>query len=282
VKLKSSALEATFEPGAGMAGTSLRHRGKELLHGDGIPLLYPWANRLAGFEYAALGERVTLEPDSTLIELDQNGLPIHGLLGAWSQWQLEEAGSELSAMLDFGAHANLLRFFPFPHELRIDVQLDGPQLQITTTVNANQGAAVPVSFGFHPYFRLPGAPREEWRIEIPVGERLLLDDDMIPTGGRQPAGELDGPLAERSFDDGFASLVPGRPFALEAAGRRLEVRFDDRFPFAQVYSPPGAEFICFEPMTAPTNALSTGENLPIVKPGETFRASWTVSVGETG
>jgi aldose 1-epimerase len=278
VTLKSSDLEATFEPRAGMAGTSLRHRGDELLGGDGIPLLYPWANRLAGFEYSVLGKHVELASDSPLISLDDRGLPIHGLLLGWSGWEVEETDSGLSAALDFRAHGDLLRFFPFPHELRIDVGVVGSTLTISTTVNANQGAPVPVSFGFHPYFRLPGASRREWVIEIPVGERLVLDDKMIPTGAREPARALDGPLGDRSFDDGFASRAPGRPFVAEGAGRRLEVSFDERFPFAQVYSPPGAEFICFEPMTAPTNALTTGEDLAVVEPGGSFSATWSITV----
>jgi aldose 1-epimerase len=55
-------LKATFVPSAGMVCCSLRHHGEELLapregvrayaeHGStmGIALLYPWANRLAGF-----------------------------------------------------------------------------------------------------------------------------------------------------------------------------------------------------------------------------------------
>ena len=62
---EEEALEATFVPGAGMLCCSLRHRGEELLAQNaglaayaergktmGIPLLYPWANRLAGFDYA--------------------------------------------------------------------------------------------------------------------------------------------------------------------------------------------------------------------------------------
>ena len=63
-------LEATFVPGAGMICCSLRHRGEELLaqegglaeyehdgHTMGIPLLYPWANRLAAFDYRIRGTR---------------------------------------------------------------------------------------------------------------------------------------------------------------------------------------------------------------------------------
>ena len=64
-------LEATFVPGAGMLCCSLRHRGDELLAQNsgvsayaeqgttmGIPLLYPWANRLAGFHYTVAGRTV--------------------------------------------------------------------------------------------------------------------------------------------------------------------------------------------------------------------------------
>jgi len=61
VAIESPQLRATFVPGAGMVCSSLRHDGAELLaqrngvrayaeRGStmGIPLLYPWANRLAG------------------------------------------------------------------------------------------------------------------------------------------------------------------------------------------------------------------------------------------
>jgi galactose mutarotase-like enzyme len=65
---------------------------------------------------------------------------------------------------------------------------------------------------------------------------------------------------------------------VSGGGRRIEVRFDERFPFAQVYSPPGAEFICFEPMTAPTNALRSSDHLPVVAAGESFTAAWTIAV----
>lgn len=271
-------LETTFDPRAGMRGTSLRHHGDELLAAGGIPFLYPWANRLAGFDYLALGKHVEIDRESGLLELDQNGLPIHGLLGAWSSWEIEGGDGTLTAGLNFGNEEKLLEAFPFPHTLRLDLRVEDARLLIATSVAADQGEDVPVSFGFHPYFRLPGVPREEWWIELPVRERLVLDDLMIPTGDREPAGDLDGLLAERSFDDGYAGVDSSRPFALAGGGRRIEVRFDEQFPFAQVYSPPAADFICFEPMTAPTNALRSGRDLPIVPAGSTFTATWTIAV----
>jgi galactose mutarotase-like enzyme len=47
-----------------------------------------------------------------------------------------------------------------------------------------------------------------------------------------------------------------------------------------VFAPPGGQFICFEPMTAPANALRSGAGLRLLAPGERHRASFTVSVSD--
>ena len=49
------------------------------------------------------------------------------------------------------------------------------------------------------------------------------------------------------------------------------------YPWVQVYAPAGRPFCCVEPMTAATNALVTGEH-PVVKPGETWSASFRATV----
>ena len=41
---------------------------------------------------------------------------------------------------------------------------------------------MPVAFGYHPYLRLPGAPREAWEVTLPVRAHAELDDRGIPTG----------------------------------------------------------------------------------------------------
>jgi galactose mutarotase-like enzyme len=183
----------------------------------GIPFLYPWANRLAGLEYTALGKHVRLEHGSPLMSFDPNGLPIHGLLGASPYWELDLASARpdaLCASLDFGAYPALVQAFPYPHSVQLDLLLTDTELHVATTVKADRGVPVPISFGFHPYLRLPDAPREEWEIEVPVRERLLLDPYMIPTGEREPARDLNGPLGSRGFDDAFAGVEPNEPFSL--------------------------------------------------------------------
>ena len=149
-------------------------------------------------------------------------------------------------------------------------------LRITTTVQANRSSPVPISFGFHPYLTLPGTRRADWQIQLPVEQHLILDERSIPTGATEPAHPTPGPLGDRSFDDGYDGLGEPPCFALEGGGRRIEVEFLEGYPIAQVYAPAGQELIAFEPMTAPVNALVSGDRLVRATPEALYRASFRV------
>jgi len=45
-----------------------------------------------------------------------------------------------------------------------------------------------------------------------------------------------------------------------------------------VFAPKDGQFVCFEPMVAPTNALRSGVGLRVLRPGETFRARFSLRV----
>jgi aldose 1-epimerase len=294
-------LEAAFVPEAGMVGCSLLHRGEELLgmrrglrayateHSTmGIPLLYPWANRLGRTRFPLLGRDVDLEGEGLPLNRDPNGLPIHGLLAGADGWRVErhEASPEgglLEAAFDFGAGDELLEAFPFPHELRLEAVLDGSRLTISTAVRPTGDRPVPVAFGFHPYLRLPEVKRSRWEVEVPVQERLVLDDRLLPTGEREPVSVEAGPLGSRTFDDAYLAPPNSQPLGLVGGGRRIEVRLESGYPYTQVYAPADDDVVAFEPMTTPTNALVNGEpNLEITQPGHTYRASFSITVGSVG
>jgi len=289
-------LHATIAPGIGMIVCSLRHRGDELLgqrHGlaayaekgstMGIPLLHPWANRLSGLEYAVAGKRVRLDATSPLLHKDAGGLPMHGVLAAYSGWQLTQqaadtTGARVAARLDFGADPTLMTAFPFPHELTLAMALSDATLSVTTTLRANGGVAVPASFGFHPYLQLPHVARQDWFVAAPVRQRALLDSRMIPTGGREEYALQPGPLGDAVYDDLFTGLDRPARFVLAGGGRRVTVEFDDGFTCAQIYAPATDALICFEPMTALTNALVSGDGLRLVQPGAKLAASFSLRV----
>jgi aldose 1-epimerase len=290
-------LEATFAPALGMICCSLQHRGAELLgqrgglakyatNGStmGIPLLHPWANRLSGLSYTVGTRSVTLDPTSPRLHHDANGLPMHGLLAAYPGWRVtrcaaDDTGARLSALLDFAADDELLATFPFPHSVSIDVELQRSTLAIATTLQATGDCAVPVSFGYHPYVQLPGTSRAGWHVELPVRRQWLLDEHMIPTGTTQPVSIAPGPLGDRVFDALFDGFTQPARFVLAGGPRRIVVEFREGYDYAQVYAPSGDAFICFEPMTAPTNALiAGGPALRLVPPGQQYRAVFAIGI----
>jgi aldose 1-epimerase len=291
-------LEATFVPGAGMLCCSLRHRGEELLaqraglaayveRGKtmGIPLLYPWANRLAGFDYAVAGQTVTVPHDPARVALDGNDLPIHGVIGGRLGWEpatgpVADARSLMARLLWEESKPELFEIFPFRHELRYEALLADGCLEVRVTVHACFEDEVPVAFGLHPYLSLPGAPREEWLVDLPPMRHLRLDPRGIPVGYEQagPGRRLE--LAGLQFDDGFDRVAEPARFALSAGARTISLELLEGFPCAQVYAPAAAQFICFEPMTAPTDALRSGSGLHVLAPGERYRASFRIRVAD--
>ncbi len=278
-------------PSLGMLIPSFTHRGRELValpgglsgyragHTTGIPLLYPWANRLSRHRYRVGDVDVDLRPLD--LHTDGNGLPIHGTMLARPEWEVTRLGAgprsaRLASRFDFGAHDDLLASFPFPHELAIDVTLSASGLRVTTTVRPNGPVSVPVAFGWHPYLQLPASERDSWELGLPERANARLDGRGIPTGRARPAAAERAPLAGRSLDDLFA-LGPSRVLTLASADRRLTLTYDDCYPYAQVYSPAGSSFCAIEPMTAPTNALVSGD-FPTVRPGEMFSAAFSITV----
>ena len=70
---------------------------------------------------------------------------------------------------------------------------------------------------------------------------------------------------------------PGRARRAENVVRRM--LGEKGYPFAQVYAPDSDPVVCFEPMTAPTNALVTGgAALPMVQPGDEYRATFMLAI----
>ena len=198
VKLTGGDLEATFAPEAGMVCHSLRHCGVELLGQRdgleayaktgktmGIPFLHPWANRLGAWDYEALGTHVDLRGKSVRAD-SGTGLPMHGTLPR--PWTVIRSGvAELEGASDA---------FPFSHTVRLEATV-GEALRITATIEAHDGP-VPVSFGFHPFLTIPGVPRTDWHVEIPVTRRRAF-----PSGDTEAVEPHIGPLADRAYDDGY-------------------------------------------------------------------------------
>ena len=288
-KLVAGELEAIFLPRRGMLGASFRHRGEELLRRlenleaaaakgstAGIPLLYPWANRLASSRYRVAGRDVTFDPSSPLLHCDEHGLSIHGVKWALLAWDVIAAKRDrLTARLEW-TRPELLAVFPFRHKVEMTATLRPDSLTIETAVIADD--PVPVSFGFHPYFGIPCRPRAEWRLELPAMRKLVLDDRGIPTGKEERFDRVDTSLCELNLDAGFIVLDERPKFSLSGVDRRITLEFLENYRYAQVFAPKGKDFVALEPMTARTSALTSGQGLRVIEPGEDFNAAFRIGI----
>jgi aldose 1-epimerase len=287
----SSALTATYVPAAGMVATSLSDAGAELLgqrrglqayvsnHKTmGIPILYPWANRLSANTYDVDGAVVTLTAANG-VRTDPHGAPMHGVLAACSDWQVTaRTDNALTAVLDYASHPRLLLSFPFPHLLTQTVTLADRTLSVETTVTPTTDAPVPLCFGYHPYVRIPDVPRGEWLLTTPAMRHLPVDERGLPTGAKQEWAATSQPLGDTEYDDGFDAVAEGAVFSIEGGGRRIEVTYEKGYPAAQLFAPKGDDLIGIEPMAAPTDALRRGDFRSAVA-GEPETARFSIRVG---
>jgi len=295
-------LELTLAPQLGNRAIAFSVRGQNILHFpfanakaavgtrglNGIPFLAPWANRIEGGGFGANGRWFPFPGGENLLRTDANGLPIHGLLTASSLWEVtrttaDAAAAEVTCLLKFWQHPELMANWPFAHEYDITYRLADGALEIRTEIRNLSAAPMPVSIGYHPYFVLPGVNRSACVAHIPVRLHVETNSKLVPTGEMTPANLSDPvPLAAQKLDDGFTDLVRDSSgnaiFWIEGAGKRIEVTFGPKYPVAIVYAPPGEEFICFEPMTALTNGINLAwENRYSALQSVASDESWTES-----
>ncbi|MUL82003.1 MULTISPECIES: aldose 1-epimerase [unclassified Mycolicibacterium] len=291
----SSSLTATYVPAAGMVCTSLaderadgiveylgQRRGLQAYITDGktmgIPILYPWANRLSANEYRAVDTVVNLTPGVDGVRGDTHGAPIHGVLAGNPDWQvIDQSENTLVTSLNWDADPRLLATFPFPHHLRMTVTLADRTLAVATTVTPTGARSVPLCYGYHPYVTIPGVPREDWHLQTPTMQHLLVDDRGLPTGESRQWPGATKRLGTTELDDGF-DVDDGAVFTLSGGAHQIEVTFERGYGAAQLFAPGSDNVVGIEPMAAPTDALRRG-NYKMAAPGNPETATFSIKVG---
>jgi aldose 1-epimerase len=287
VRLSDSArgIEVSILPTIGNMAYEMKVHGKNILFfpemklsdfqkrpmQNGIPFLAPWANRMDGDGFWANGKRYNFNLSLGNVHKDGKGLPIHGVLGNSSPWRVTDIGAEknsahVTSKLEFWKYPDFMAQWPFAHEYEMTYRLADGALEVRTTVRNLSSEAMPLAIGYHPYYRIPDIPRDQWILRLPARKAVVADDRLIPTGEFKRI-DLPNPLPlkDRTLDDGFADLecdAAGRSrFSIEAGDRQIEVVFGPKYPVAIIWepaSPPGLafNFICIEPMTGVTNAIN--------------------------
>jgi aldose 1-epimerase len=238
-------------------------------------VLAPWPNRLRDGQYAFGGNTYQLP-----LSEPATHNAIHGLV-RWLPWRLLDQGtSHVTVGLDMPAFPA----YPWSLSLTTRYELAGDGLTVTHTATGTSAEPAPFGLGTHCYLTPAGSVDDTW-LTVPARSRLLVDGRGLPIGAAKVAGsEFDYTTAKRiggnrldtAFgdvtrdDQGRHAVVLGGPDAALTS-----VWADASFGWWQVYSADSAALprrrrsIAVEPMTCPPDALRSGRDLIVLKPGET-------------
>ncbi len=254
--LRAGAATATIDHEHGGRLSSLVVDGHELLLGpaDGFPgptgwgcfPMAPWAGRIRHGAFRFRGQDVHLPL----------GLPPHAIHGT-THVQAWEATGPGRLRCDLGPD------WPWPGTAFQEIELTPRSITLAMRVETT-GAAMPVSLGWHPWFRrhLAGVAVE---LVVPAERMWQRDAEGIPDGSLVMAPP--GP-----WDDCFTALIG--PVELRWPGV-LDLYVESDCDHVVVYDEqPNA--VCVEPQSAPPDAHRSGEDLATVTPGAPLehRTTW--------
>ena len=250
-------------------------------------LLAPWPNRIRDGRYSFDGQDLRLP-----LSEPARGNASHGLV-RWASWTLEEQTPQSVSLV-----VRLMSQPGYPWTLDLHVLYDVSAAGLTTTVTATNlsSSRAPYALGAHPYLTTGQGPVDAWELTLPCDTRLLVDDQLIPTG-RDDVRDTDldfraaRPIRSTSLDTAFTGLTrdeSGRASVLlhdPRTGDGTVLWMDARHSWVQAFTgdtlPAGArESLAIEPMTAPPNAFATGEDLVVLAPagqdGDEHSCSWGI------
>jgi aldose 1-epimerase len=263
---------------------------------SGIPFLAPWANRLDGPAFYANGKKYLFNLELGNVRPGPDNTPSHGFLVNASQWEVTELKADANAAwvtsrLEFYRQPDWMAQFPFAHTIEMTYRLRDGALEIRTTLNNLSAEPMPVSIGFHPFFQVNDAPRDEWTFGIGARTQWIMVSPDLPTGETRPIEQYlpnprGSPLKGLTLDDLFSDLIRdaagNATMWVQGKSEKVEVVFGPKYKAAFVWAPGSKNnFICFEPMAGITNALNLAQKgiykeLQYIQPGQKWQESFWV------
>jgi aldose 1-epimerase len=264
---------------------------------SGIPFLAPFANRLDEPAFYANGNKYMFNPELGNVRWGPNKIPIHGFLTYVAGWQVKEMKADdrsawVTSKLDVYRNPQWMAQFPFAHTIEMTYRLQNGALEVATKIENLSTEQMPVAIGFHPYFQLTDAPRDDWTISVGARSEWLLSKDKIPTGETRPIEKtLPNPqgttLKGLDIDHVFGDLIRdklGRAvMSVHGKTQKIEVLYGPKYKVAVVYAPlgPNRNFICFEPMAGITDSMNLAHRgqyseLQSIPAGESWQESFWI------
>jgi aldose 1-epimerase len=274
------------------AATDFAATGQSPNH-NGIPLLFPFPNRIRGGRYTWQGREYVLDA----VHQDGQGNAIHGLVidRPWRVVHRDERAAHGQFQLSVDAPERR-PLWPADFLIEVQYQLRNAALRCDVRVVNPDRVPLPFGFGTHPYFRVPlsaGSRRgdcliqapaaEEWELVgcLPTGKRLALSGRKDLREGQELEGlKLDDVLTGLPDDGEPIESIVMDP----SAGLQVRQVFDSAFRELVVYTPPHGRSVCLEPYTCTTDAIHLAERgidggWRTLAPGEEFCTWFEIGAG---
>lgn len=258
----------------------------ETTDGTGAPpsangiVLAPWPNRVRDARWNLDGAELQLD-----VTEPARGNALHGLLRFTDYLVREQTPDSVTlAALIAPQHG-----WPFLFDtwVRYEVRADG--LTVTHGVTNLSDRRAPYAVGAHPFLRIGDQPVEDLVLTIAAATYFDVDDRFNPIAERPVDGtRFDARAGLRvgdlDYDTAFGGVThrDGASAWLTAPdGATVELVQDVDWGYLQVFTTPkfprGAGTglaVAVEPMTAPPDALNSGQGLIWLEPGESSEGSW--------
>ncbi|WP_162287304.1 aldose epimerase family protein [Corynebacterium urinipleomorphum] len=237
-------------------------------------VLAPWPNRVADAVYTFSGTRYELAVTEPELGHALHGFTPRRIFDFHAEKTPGEAGSDVTLRTVLGPE----RGWPWSIELTVRYQLTDSGLEASmTALNLSDGPA-PCALGVHTYLDAQGAPLDECTLHHTIAQRQPLDERNIPVGAREPWPDSPIRMGGTWLDDAGYDPVADQPRIarlVDATGTGVELEATANMPWTQIFTSP-QRHVAVEPMTAPPNALATGEDLTVLEPGGRLTVGWSV------
>ena len=209
----------------------------------GIPVLFPICGNLPGDLLTVDGVEYTLKQHGFA-----RNLP----------WQLQLLDDQSGVRLSLSSTEQTLAAYPFPFLVEMEVRPLKAALEISIRIHNRGDAAMPFSFGLHPYFTVTDLAQTSL---TGLAEGCLNHLEMADA---DTAGQL------ARLPEGVDFLCrPAGPVTLtdEATGSQLQLQHQAPMDLSVVWTEPPRQMVCLEPWTGPRQSLISGDRKLLLDPG---------------
>ncbi|HAH44807.1 aldose 1-epimerase [Gimesia sp.] len=241
--------------------------GNQRPSSGGIPILFPFPNRIAHGQFQWDGVTYELPADKTYY--DKTGNAIHGfcLDLPWRVISQEESSvtGQFQLSID-GKHR--LQYWPGDIFIEVRYEVKGTALRAEIRVGNPGTTSIPWGLGTHPYFKVPLSQNSEKKhclVEAPASEEWVLEN-CVPVGVKKSIGKShdlrEGIWLDQLQADDILTGMPEETDQYEClimdekAGLVVTQDYDAIFSELVVFTPPDRDCVCLEPYTCVTNAIN--------------------------